>query len=380
MKIVVIGAGSIGAHIAYRLAQQGAEVTLVEATAPAVGTSSRSLAWLSTFPQASWQEDPGRARLRMNVHAGFDALQDEIGGDWLHWTGTLTWDLPGELSPFTRAFDLCRERGVALEMLDAKQARCVAPELIFRDDEHVVWERHSGWVDAPVLIGLLIARLQALGGKVLVGQPVAAIGRTETRVTGVTLADGTQLAGDAVVNAAGSWATHVAAMAGVALPLDLVPGLMIYTSPLAKGLPAQVINAPTWIARPDPSGGLAVHWRGETLTSNHGNNGISPQAVVDDLALTIPALQGGTVARTSIGIRAVPPGGPIIGALPWLDGLYFAVSHGGIGWGPTWAHLAARELLGGESVPELGGLRPERFYIQSSGLGRFADDAEQQPA
>ena len=57
--------------------------------------------------------------------------------------------------------------------------------------------------------------------------------------------------------------------------------------------------------------------------------------------------------------------------------MYHALSHGGIGWGPIWGDLVARELLGEEVVPELAGMRPERFYLQTSSLGRFADDAEQ---
>ena len=128
----------------------------------------------------------------------------------------------------------------------------------------------------------------------------------------------------------------------------------------------------------DPGGGLAIHWRGEALTSTHGANGISAQAIVDDVARTIPALSGTTVAESRIGVRAIPPGGPIIGQLPWLGGFYFALSHGGVGWGPMWGDLAARELLDGERVGELAGMRPERFFVGGTMLGRFADDAEQQ--
>jgi glycine/D-amino acid oxidase-like deaminating enzyme len=180
-----------------------------------------------------------------------------------------------------------------------------------------------------------------------------------------------------VVDAAGSWSTHVAALAGVAVPLNLVPGLMVYTSPLADGRPAPVVNAPAWLARPDPSGGLAVHWRGEALTAVHGGNGSSAQEIVDDVARIVPALAGTAPARSRVGIRAIPPDGPVLGELPWLSGFYFAVSHGGIGWGPVWADAAATELLDRVPVPELAGLRPARFYLDTGPRpGRFADDFE----
>ena len=67
----------------------------------------------------------------------------------------------------------------------------------------------------------------------------------------------------------------------------------------------------------------------------------------------------------------------MVGAVPWLRNMYFTVSHGGIGWGPMWGWMAARELLGGEDVRELSAMRPERFYLEPIAIGRYADDAEQ---
>ena len=39
MDIIVVGAGSVGANVAYRLAERGARVTVLEAGAPGGGTS-----------------------------------------------------------------------------------------------------------------------------------------------------------------------------------------------------------------------------------------------------------------------------------------------------------------------------------------------------
>ena len=47
--IVVIGAGSVGANVAYRLAERGAKVTVLEAGAPGGGTSGTSFAWTNSF-------------------------------------------------------------------------------------------------------------------------------------------------------------------------------------------------------------------------------------------------------------------------------------------------------------------------------------------
>src|SRR2546425_6740556 len=47
--IIVIGAGSVGANVAYRLAERGAKVTVLEAGAPGGGTSGTSFAWANFF-------------------------------------------------------------------------------------------------------------------------------------------------------------------------------------------------------------------------------------------------------------------------------------------------------------------------------------------
>lgn len=380
MRIIVVGAGSIGAHVAYRLQEQGAEVVLVESGIPGGGTSSSSFAWLSSFPQMSWTEEPGRKSLRQTVHSRFHKLTEEIGGDWVQWVGTLTWGTPGEREALREAARSCSDQGVGIQLFDADTVRSRVPGLRVEDDDEFVFEPDSGWIDAPALIERLLHRFQGLGGKLRCRTRVAALLRAGEAVSGVLTETGDTIEADAVVNAAGSWGSHLAALAETALPLDLVPGLMVYTNPVDPALLLGcVLDSPTWLLRPDPSGGIAIHWRGEGMTSVHGGNGWSASRILADIAQTVPALDGVGVARTSVGIRPIPPGGPIVGELPWVPGLYHVLSHGGIGWGPVWGDLAAKELLHGETVAELKAARPERFFLQPPELGRFADDAEQQP-
>ncbi|WMT86784.1 FAD-binding oxidoreductase [Pelagibacterium sp. 26DY04] len=376
MKIVVIGGGTIGANIAYRLGVEGADVTLIEARAPGSGTSGASFSWLSSFPQVSWNEDAGRAKLRLTINETFEALHAEIGGEWLDWSGTITY---GAAAPdFRRSVAACLERGIDLRIIDRHELAQMTPGLSpGPDDDAFVYEPRSGWVDAPAMIERLVEALRGRKGRVLTGRSVAAITIKGDVVKGVVLDDGSAIEADAVVNAAGSWASHVSALAGLAVPLDLVPGVMIYARGASGALPEQVINGPDWLMRPDPGGKVAIHWRGEGLTAIHGGNGSDPAAMVADIACHVPALREGAIEDVRIGIRAIPHGGPVLGALPWLPGFYLAVSHGGVGWGPIWGRLAATELLKGETVSELSGMRPDRFYMQAAPLGRFADDAEQ---
>ncbi len=375
MKVVVIGAGSIGSHVAFRLLERGAEVELLDAAEPGQGTSASSIAWLSSYPQMSWEEEPGKAKLRGEVHRLFEELEQEVPGDYVHWSGTLMWGYRHEREELRRAAEIVRSKGIEVLELTAEEARRQVPGLQLLDDEVVFNETGSGWVDGPEIVRSLVTEIERRGGAVRRGAHVVGFDRTSERIVAARLRDGSRVEADAFVNAAGSWASHIAAMADLAIPLDLIPGRIVYTAPI--GSVRQVINGPEWCARPDPSGGLAVHWRGGPQDASHGANARSAQELIDEIATAIPALAGTAPVRSSIGIRPVPPGGPIVGAVPWLRNLYFTVSHGGIGWGPMWGWMAARELLGADDVPELAAMRPERFYLEAIAIGRYADDAEQ---
>jgi glycine/D-amino acid oxidase-like deaminating enzyme len=89
MDVVVVGAGVIGAAVAFRLAQAGARVTVLEsADRLGAGTSGRSFAWTNSNGKTP------RAYHNLNV-AGMHAhaaLGGEFGSmPWWHGGGNLNW-------------------------------------------------------------------------------------------------------------------------------------------------------------------------------------------------------------------------------------------------------------------------------------------------
>ena len=56
IKTIVIGAGVMGASVAYRLAQAGAAVTVLEATRIGGGTSGISFAWTNAHKKPPKEE------------------------------------------------------------------------------------------------------------------------------------------------------------------------------------------------------------------------------------------------------------------------------------------------------------------------------------
>src|SRR5262249_62130928 len=87
--VIVVGAGSVGANVAYRLAERGARVTVLDAGGPGGGTSSASFAWTNSFNKTP-RDYHDLNVASMEEHA---ALAKELGGGaWLHQDGGLAWE------------------------------------------------------------------------------------------------------------------------------------------------------------------------------------------------------------------------------------------------------------------------------------------------
>jgi glycine/D-amino acid oxidase-like deaminating enzyme len=363
-RVLVVGAGIVGASVALRLADAGAEVIVLEGHAPGTGTTAASISWLSSFPQLA-SASPEDRGLRDRLEREYHQLEQEVGPGACHWTGTLTW-AGGDAETEERLagdYRLARENGADVAVLPGSEAQQLEPAFRVDPDAPVYWERGGGWVDAPALVAKILATAQQRGVRVVTGSPVDVIEQRAGRVTAAVTAGGERFPCDVIVNAAGSWAAHVAALAGCTLPLDLRPGLLLQSEDLGADQPRHVLNGPACYVRPDPGGGIALHWRGESLylTHEHRLNGPGAQQVLDDVASWLPALKGTRAKAVKVGIRPVPPGGPIVGWHPQAEGFYVVVSHGGVGWAPTWGRLIAQELTTGQPPVELARWRPDRF-------------------
>ena len=89
MRVLVVGAGIIGATIAHHLARRGAVVTVVESAAPAAAASGRSFGWIN----ASYGNPAPYFRLRFQSLLEYRRLEAEAGGGLgLKWGGSLLWD------------------------------------------------------------------------------------------------------------------------------------------------------------------------------------------------------------------------------------------------------------------------------------------------
>ncbi|MER5948507.1 FAD-binding oxidoreductase [Streptomyces sp. NPDC001904] len=365
-RVVVVGAGVLGACVTYHLAREGAHVVLVEqAPEPAAGTSGATFAADVTHLKTPY----AYYRLNRQGSEGHLRLAEEIGGPgWRHPVPLVQWadDEEGQRALRERAAR-AREWGHDCHLAPASALRDLAPAVdpaACPADEIVV---HGGgaWYDAPRFVRALLDAAARRGSvETHYGAPVTGLTRDGERITGARAGARTWHA-DAVVNCAGPAADRIAALAGVGLPLRRVPGLITTSGPLPGRPLTAILSVPGLDLRPTADGGvLALSW--EVDARLRGAVDGLPEELHRRADEIVPGVAGARIATARIGVRPVPLDGlPLVGTAPGAPGLYHLVSHSGVTLAPVLGRLAAREITGGGPAPELAAHRPDRVIADT---------------
>ncbi|HEY4911710.1 MAG TPA: FAD-binding oxidoreductase, partial [Methylomirabilota bacterium] len=181
------------------------------------------------------------------------------------------------------------------------------------------------------------------------------------RVRGVTTATGGRLEADVVVDCAGPATDEVARLAGVEIPIDRVPGRLIYTTPVPSTL-RRPIHAPGVHFRPDGGGRIVLAEFGHDQVWRQSEEPWPAEQSLAAVAAHFPVLAGARVEAIRFGVRPMPKDErPMVGGIPGLDGFFIVASHSGVTLGPLWGRIAAAEILDGVPDPRLVPYRPARF-------------------
>ncbi|HSJ83644.1 MAG TPA: FAD-dependent oxidoreductase [Acidimicrobiia bacterium] len=236
--VIVVGAGIIGSSIAYQLARHGIEDVVVvdKGAGPAEGSTGAS----SSICRCRYTH-PEVVRLAYHGQeaygnwAAFTGLDGPRSG--LHRVGVL-W-LMGETPEKVAAdADKLTGEGVKAESLGADQVTALFPSLstcsapfdmtggiehVCRRGDAFLYENDGGYAEPVGANQDLIEATRRLGGIVEFDSRVVAVLKEGDRVTGVRLADGTDISAGLVVNASGPWCNQLNAMAGAELRWTLTP-------------------------------------------------------------------------------------------------------------------------------------------------------------
>ena len=341
----MVGAGIVGASVAYHAARRGAAVTVVESALPGCGVTGSSFAWIGASGVA-----PGpAAALRRAATDEYRRLQSELPDLRVSWTGSLSWSSG---PPPARVDD-------AQRLVGADAVAALEPNL----REPPPWAVHTpgdGAVDPVAVTEALVDGARRHGARVLVGTSVASVVVTAGRTVGVRTSTGDTLGARTVVVATGAEVSHLCAPLGFAVPVSRSPAILCRLGG-AERLVRHVVAGPRVEVRPAGDGTLlaALDHAGETSIDQVTRRG---HRAVADIASLFRGGESVHLRSAHIAWRPMPVDGePVIGRVPDVAGLYLAVLHSGVSLAAVVGRLVAEEVVDDVDPVDLRGCRPGRF-------------------
>ena len=253
--VIIVGGGVVGCSIAFHLLDDGfsGRVVVVERD-PTYRRASSSLAMGGIRQQFSSALNVRLAQFGIAFYSEFDRRFDLRG------TAAAAFRQRGYLflvnatgrERFEARLERQRALGAHVTRLPPADLARLVPGLLLDDIEFGLLGPDDGYVNPKTVLAGFRKAAQAAGAEFMTAE-VIALRRRGDAVCGVVLDGGGDMDAEVVVNAAGPYAARLAAMGGLALPIQ----------PVRQHLFRAFLRVPAPERHPmivDPSG---VHWRQE---------------------------------------------------------------------------------------------------------------------
>lgn len=370
--IVVVGAGIMGASIAYQLATRSdARVVVIDERPPVGGISGR------TFGQVR-QHYSNELLTEMARH-GFKLIQNwdtEVGfGDPGYVRlGYLLLVSEDQLDALHRNIGLGQSCGVDTRFVSAPEIAEIEPLLVTDGLAGGAYEPDGGYIDVTKMGLSWLSAASAHGAQIHYGVRVTELRSSGNHVAGVATTAG-MIDAPVVITATGAWAAELLNPIGVHVPIERrrLEMTMLQTQPNQPQIHSCITDGNSNIVlRPDMGRRfLAAAYPPEMplvedplAPANETDQQAHLERIDRALAARMPALRGATPIRHISGAYDITPDyHPLIGWTPEVSGLCLALGFSGHGLklSPAVGEMVAAIVLGHEPPFDPYPLRPTRY-------------------
>lgn len=370
--IVIIGAGVMGASIAFQLSKRtDKRILIIDQTAPVGGMSGR------TFGQIRLHYS--NALLLKMAMRGYEFFR--------HWSAEVGFGNPGyaqmgylllvvenQLSPLHRNIELAQSLGINTRFVDPDEIKAIEPAINTRGLVGGAYDPAGGYIDVTRIVLSFLAASNNNGVKLLSGIKANAIETKNGQAAGIHTDSGF-IEAPIVVNATGAWAGELLSQLGVDLPMEArrLDTMYLRQPPGRSQIGCCITDGNSNVAiRPDMGRDILVGaYPSEmplAIDPGEGNNeqGDAEHLVriKKSLAERLPDFTDAVPSRSVSGTYDITPDWhPILGWLPGFEGIYLATGFSGHGLklAPAVGEAVTAEIAGVPSPFDLSPLRFERF-------------------
>lgn len=357
---IVVGGGVIGLSCAWRAAQRGARVAVIEREQPPAGATRVSAGMLAPIGELTFGE-PDLLRMTLasrELYADFVAELEAASGvstGYRH-QGALHVALDrDEAVELQRIHELQRSLGLNAEWLPPRRCRDLEPGLSPSCNGGVYAEGEAV-VDPRLLADSLLAALAGAGAEILTGTQVAEPLFEGDRIAGVRTDAGQDLRATTIILAAGAWSGQAEWLPEHARPpVRPVKGQIVELRARDGVAPCErIIGAERVYLVPRADGRLIA---GATVEEQGFDTTVTAGAVHEILREAyrlLPEVAELELLEAAVGLRpGTPDNLPLIGP-GGIDGLLWATGHfrNGVLLAPLTA-VAVADLLEGGKLPEM---------------------------
>jgi glycine/D-amino acid oxidase-like deaminating enzyme len=373
LRVVVAGAGIVGASIAFHLARSGASVKVIDREGPATHASRASFAWIN----ATWSKQPhSYHRLNQAGVQRWKTLQPLLNLP-LRWGGSLEGNADASLeAELVRRVAGQRDWGEQTRLVGSAELSELEPNVDFSGLRQVIHSANDGATDPVAATHAFLGAAVALGAQVEHPCELTGVGMSAGRLVRVQTSRG-EIPADRLVLATGAAADAGKMFADWDVPLREAPGATALTSPMAR-----LVHRVLWMP------GVHVHQRDDgriVLGEEAGPPQDEAHALrlhehpddfpAREIALQhaermraaaqsfLPGLQRAEFEGARICWRPMPLDGyPVLGVSPARPDTYLAVTHSGVTLAPIIGELVAQEIVDGLRADLLKEFRPDRRF------------------
>jgi glycine oxidase len=362
--VVVIGGGVIGLAVAWRAAQRGLAVRVIERGELGGGASYVAAGMLAPVTEA----DPGElALLELGLRSAAEwpafaaELTEASGHDpGLRRCGALVVARDrDEAEALERELELRRELGLGVERLRPSAARRLEPALAptIRLALAVPGDHAT---DPRATVAALAEAGRRVGVDLCTGVTVERIECEGAKIAGVRLTGGEVVAAGRVVVAGGAWSGAVGGLPEISLR-PVKGQILRLRDPHGPGLLDRIVRFEGGYLVPRGDGryvlGATTEERGFDTTVTIGGL----YELLRDAGELVPGIHELVVEESAAGLRpATPDNAPLLGEDPEIEGLHWATGHhrNGILLAPATAQIVVAALEGVAAPPAFA---PRRF-------------------